>query len=57
MYDSWKKYAESVSERCGAVQGILNQVGRDVLTTDEGVQAEMDRAGRREGLGGRHGDR
>ncbi|MDX3533328.1 hypothetical protein PV721_02870 [Streptomyces sp. MB09-01] len=43
VYDSWKKYAESVSERCGALQGILNQVGRDLLTTDEGVQAEMNR--------------
>ncbi|MFD4869780.1 hypothetical protein [Streptomyces sp. NPDC058412] len=43
VYDSWKKYAESVSERCGALQGVLNQVGRDVLTTDEGVRAEMDR--------------
>ncbi|KOG55849.1 hypothetical protein ADK75_09610 [Streptomyces virginiae] len=43
VYDSWKKYAESVSERCGALQGVLDQVGRDVLTTDEGVQAEMGR--------------
>ncbi|MEV7443669.1 hypothetical protein AB0O22_21455 [Streptomyces sp. NPDC091204] len=43
VYDSWKKYAESVSERCGALQGVLDQVGRDVLTTDEGVRAEMDR--------------
>ncbi|MEU7603906.1 hypothetical protein AB0B78_26095 [Streptomyces sp. NPDC040724] len=43
VYDSWKKYAESVSERCGALQGVLNQVGRDVLTTDDGVKAEMDR--------------
>ncbi|ARE77458.1 hypothetical protein B6R96_28900 [Streptomyces sp. Sge12] len=43
VYDSWKKYAASVSERCGAMQGILTQVGRDMLTTDEGVQAEMNR--------------
>ncbi|WCD86202.1 hypothetical protein KPP03845_102544 [Streptomyces xanthophaeus] len=41
VYDSWKKYAEGVSERCGSLQGILHQVGRDVLTTDEAVNAEM----------------
>ncbi|MFE9630561.1 hypothetical protein [Streptomyces sp. NPDC006463] len=41
VYDSWKKYAESVSERCGSLQSVLEQVGRDVLTTDEAVNAEM----------------
>lgn len=41
LYDSWKKYAESVSERCGSLQSILQQVGRDVLTTDEAVNGEM----------------
>ncbi|MET9961448.1 hypothetical protein ABZ128_20735 [Streptomyces sp. NPDC006326] len=43
VYDSWKKYAESVSERCGSLQGILEKVGRDVLTTDEAVNAEMNK--------------
>ncbi|MCX2184019.1 hypothetical protein KV205_26310 [Streptomyces sp. SKN60] len=43
VYDSWKKYAESVSKRCGSLQGILQQVGRDVLTTDDAVKDEMDR--------------
>ncbi|MEK8144920.1 hypothetical protein NKH18_35470 [Streptomyces sp. M10(2022)] len=43
MYDSWKKYAESVSKRCGSLQGILQQVGRDLLTTDDAVKAEMDK--------------
>ncbi|MFC9298761.1 hypothetical protein ACFTWH_22755 [Streptomyces sp. NPDC057011] len=41
VYDSWKKYAEGVSERCGSLQGILDQVGRDVLTTDEAVNSAM----------------
>ncbi|MFB7170934.1 hypothetical protein ACFCYM_08935 [Streptomyces sp. NPDC056254] len=61
MYDSWKKYAESVSERCGALQGILDQVGRDLLTTDEGVQAEMNRLAATyadtDAVGGRAGGR
>ncbi|MFJ3174948.1 hypothetical protein ACIPJK_29720 [Streptomyces roseus] len=43
VYDSWKKYAESVSERCGALQAVLGQVGRDLLTTDEAVSAEMNK--------------
>ncbi|MFF5976068.1 hypothetical protein ACFY7C_31615 [Streptomyces sp. NPDC012769] len=46
VYDSWKKYAESVSKRCGSLQGILQQVGRDVLTTDDAVKGEMDRLSR-----------
>lgn len=41
VYDSWKKYAESVSERCGSLQSILEQVGRDLLTSDEAVKGEM----------------
>lgn len=46
VYDSWKKYAENVSKRCGSLQGILQQVGRDVLTTDDAVKGEMDRLSR-----------
>ncbi|MFE5493840.1 hypothetical protein ACFQ8S_08280 [Streptomyces virginiae] len=61
VYDSWKKYAESVSERCGALQAILDQVGRDLLTTDEGVQAEMNRLAATyadtDAVGGRAGGR
>ncbi|MCX4534535.1 hypothetical protein OHA79_21055 [Streptomyces sp. NBC_00841] len=41
VYDSWKMYAESISERCGSLQKILEQVGRDLLTTDEAVNGEM----------------
>ncbi|MCF4139160.1 hypothetical protein L1856_24015 [Streptomyces sp. Tue 6430] len=41
VYDSWKKYAESVSERCGSLQKILEQVGHDLLTTDEAVKGEI----------------
>ncbi|MFD0371480.1 hypothetical protein [Streptomyces sp. NPDC127114] len=46
VYDSWKKYAENVGKRCGSLQGILQQVGRDVLTTDDAVKGEMDRLNR-----------
>ncbi|MEV8454528.1 hypothetical protein AB0467_19560 [Streptomyces sp. NPDC052095] len=41
VYDSWKKYAEGVSERCGALQEILEQVGHDLLSTDDAVKGEM----------------
>ncbi|KJY37661.1 hypothetical protein [Streptomyces katrae] len=47
VYESWKKYASSVSERCGSLQGVLERVGRDLLTTDEAVRAEMDGLDRR----------
>jgi uncharacterized protein YukE len=43
VYDSWKKYAESVSERCGSLQRILEQVGRDLLSTDQAVEGEMQK--------------
>ncbi|MES9510528.1 hypothetical protein ABWJ92_29645 [Streptomyces sp. NPDC000609] len=43
VYDSWKKYAERVSERCGALQKILEQVGHDLLSTDDAVEGEMQK--------------
>lgn len=43
VYDSWKKYAESVRERCGSLQKILDQVGHDLLRTDSAVKGEMDK--------------
>ncbi|MGW1276352.1 hypothetical protein ACWD4V_05260 [Streptomyces tsukubensis] len=41
LYASWKKYADDVSRRCGSLQGILDQVGRELLRTDEAVEAEI----------------
>ncbi|MFJ2642035.1 hypothetical protein [Streptomyces sp. NPDC087511] len=43
VYDSWKKYVERVSERCGALQKILEQVGHDLLSTDDAVKGEMQK--------------
>ncbi|MEU5160570.1 hypothetical protein AB0G74_13305 [Streptomyces sp. NPDC020875] len=43
VHASWKKYTEEVGRRCGSLQGILEQVGRDLLLTDEAVKAEVDR--------------
>ncbi|MET7622343.1 hypothetical protein [Streptomyces sp. NPDC005408] len=43
VYDSWKRYAEDVSKRCGSLQKILEQVGHDLLMTDEAVKAEVDK--------------
>ncbi|WP_267244279.1 hypothetical protein [Streptomyces sp. PR69] len=43
VYKSWKKYAESVSERCGSLQKLLDQVGHDLLTTDEAIKSEIQK--------------
>ncbi|MGV9312340.1 hypothetical protein ACWDR0_09085 [Streptomyces sp. NPDC003691] len=43
LHGSWKKYAEEVSRRCGSLQRILDQVGRDLLLTDQAVQGEIDK--------------
>ncbi|MGW7262901.1 hypothetical protein [Streptomyces sp. NPDC054842] len=39
VYTSWARYVKSVNERCGAINKILEQVGHDLLRTDEGVRA------------------
>ncbi|MFE7265824.1 hypothetical protein ACFU9B_27675 [Streptomyces sp. NPDC057592] len=39
VYDSWARYAKSVSERCGGLKEVLEQVGHDLLLNDEGVRA------------------
>ncbi|MEU7021733.1 hypothetical protein ABZ990_13875 [Streptomyces sp. NPDC046203] len=39
LYDSWARYVKSVGEKCGDVKGVLEQVGHDLLLTDEGVNA------------------
>ncbi|MEW2292539.1 hypothetical protein ABZ719_07505 [Streptomyces sp. NPDC006743] len=39
VYGSWARYVKSVNERCGGVKEVLQQVGHDLLLTDEGVRA------------------
>ncbi|MFF8593713.1 hypothetical protein ACF061_20150 [Streptomyces sp. NPDC015220] len=39
VYDSWARYVKSVGERCGSVKGILEQVGHDLLMTDDSVRS------------------
>ncbi|MHB9859445.1 hypothetical protein [Streptomyces sp. YIM S03343] len=39
VYRSWARYVKSVNERCGGVKEVLEQVGHDLLLTDEGVRA------------------
>jgi hypothetical protein len=39
VYGSWARYVKSVNERCGSVKEVLEQVGHDLLLTDEGVRA------------------
>ncbi|MEU3251891.1 hypothetical protein [Streptomyces sp. NPDC006997] len=39
VYSSWARYVKSVNERCGSVKEVLEQVGHDLLLTDEGVRA------------------
>ncbi|MGW7356402.1 hypothetical protein ACWGI0_06970 [Streptomyces sp. NPDC054802] len=43
VYESWKRYGKDVSERCGSLQKILEQVGHDLLMSDEAVKAEVDK--------------
>ncbi|MEV3853716.1 hypothetical protein AB0J38_05235 [Streptomyces sp. NPDC050095] len=39
VYDSWVRYVKSVNERCGSVKEVLEQVGHDLLITDESVRS------------------
>ncbi|MBT2368070.1 hypothetical protein J7E88_22820 [Streptomyces sp. ISL-10] len=43
LYESWKRYGKDVSKRCGSLQKILEQVGHDLLMTDEAVKTEVDK--------------
>ncbi len=59
VYDSWHRYMTSVSERCGRMGDLLQQVGRDHLKTDDAVRAVIDRMktdyGDTPEVGGGHG--
>ncbi|MET9493547.1 hypothetical protein [Streptomyces sp. NPDC006552] len=39
VYSSWARYVKSVDERCGSIEEVLEQVGHDLVLTDEGVRA------------------
>ncbi|MEU8955834.1 hypothetical protein AB0C93_16185 [Streptomyces sp. NPDC048518] len=41
VYNSWARYVKSVNERCGGVKEVLEQVGHDLVLTDEGVRAAL----------------
>lgn len=41
VYRSWVRYVKSVKGRCGDLQEVLEQVGHDLLLTDEGVRAAL----------------
>ncbi|WP_053912910.1 hypothetical protein VM636_03240 [Streptomyces sp. SCSIO 75703] len=41
VYDSWVRYVEAVGERCASVQEVFEQVGHDLLKTDESVEAAL----------------
>lgn len=37
VHDSWTRYIKSVNDRCGSIREILEQVGHDLLMTDQSV--------------------
>lgn len=41
VYDSWARYVKSVGERCGSVKTLLQQVGSDLLKTDDSVRSAI----------------
>ncbi|GAA2596806.1 MULTISPECIES: hypothetical protein [Streptomyces] len=41
VYRSWARYVKSVKGRCGDLKEVLEQVGHDLLLTDEGVRAAL----------------
>lgn len=43
VYTSWERYVKSVNERCGSVKEVLEQVGHDLLLTDESVRSAFER--------------
>lgn len=41
VYDSWTRYLKGVSDRCGSVRDVLQQVGHDLLLTDDAVRTAL----------------
>ncbi len=41
VYDSWERYVEKVSRRCGRLAGLLEKAGNDQLRTDESIMVEI----------------
>lgn len=39
VYASWERYVKGVDKRCGSIKEILEQVGHDLLLTDESVRS------------------
>lgn len=38
VHTSWARYVKAVNDRCGMVKEVLEQVGHDLLLTDESVR-------------------
>ncbi|MFF0386023.1 hypothetical protein [Streptomyces sp. NPDC004286] len=61
VHTSWERYVKGVSGRCEKLAGLLENVGKDQLRTDEAIKAEIAkvRTGYRDtpALGGRSGER
>ncbi|MEV5432029.1 hypothetical protein [Streptomyces sp. NPDC052701] len=39
VYDSWASYLKGVDDRCGSVKEVFEQIGHDLLMTDEAVRS------------------
>ncbi|MFI6050622.1 hypothetical protein ACIBCO_11085 [Streptomyces violascens] len=43
VHASWARYVRDLSEKCAALQGVLDQTGHDLLRTDKTVTAALER--------------
>jgi hypothetical protein len=43
LYDSWKKYVDDVSTRCGDLGGLLEQSGHDLAKPDSLLREELEK--------------
>ncbi|MCT9087635.1 hypothetical protein N4G70_02005 [Streptomyces sp. ASQP_92] len=42
VYASWARYVRDLNEKCGSLQGILDQTGHDLLRTDKTVTGALE---------------
>ncbi|MEZ7005309.1 hypothetical protein [Streptomyces sp. AD55] len=41
VYDSWAAYLKGADDRCGKIKEVFEQVGHDLLKTDEAVSSAL----------------
>lgn len=41
VHESWAAYLKGIDDRCGSIKKIFEQIGHDVLLTDEAVRSAL----------------